>query len=453
MTPVENLVNLFGARRNGDGWKALCPAHDDRNPSLTISEGREGCALLMCRAGCEVEDVLRTVGLTTRDLFPAIPTKSKPLPGKAFGEAQSIMNAPQPFDWQARVNALTPEYLEKLSKWRGYKLEFCHELRDEKLIGVHNGLFAFPVRDAQNNVVGTHVRAEDGKRWFYHPTGTGATPLLIAKLIPGEVVHVFESTWDGLAFLDVSGERSGVLIARGSSNAKQIAPLISECSYCVVWTQNDEAGAKFEKELVHATKCPIKRAKVPEQHKDLNDWTRAGASSDDLLNAILTAESLRTPQVQPRPLAELLDAIVAILRRYVVFPLEQQPEAIALWVAHTWSFCAFDYTPYLFVFAAAKRSGKSRVLEVLELLARNAKKTESGSSAALIRIIDDKRPPTFLLDEVDNLYTGKKSSDGEADSTCRFLNAGNRRGSKFLRCVGQGSAQEPKEFPAFSRRH
>src|SRR5262249_8712087 len=144
-----------------------------------------------------------------------------------------------------------------------------------------------------------------------------------------------------------------------------------------------------------------------------------------------------------------LDSIVAVLRRYVVFPLEEQAEVIALWVAHTWTFCAFDYTPYLFVFAAAKRSGKSRVLEVLELLARNAKKTESGSSAALMRIIDDKRPPAFLLDEVDKLYTGKKSSDGEADSTCRFLNAGYRRGSKFLRCVGQGSAQEPKEFPAF----
>src|SRR5262249_38461403 len=202
-------------------------------------------------------------------------------------------------------------------------------------------------------------------------------------------------------------ERSGVVIARGSSNAKQIAPLISECLYCVVWTQNDEAGTRFEKDLVAATTCAIKRAQVPEPHKDLNDWTRAGATSEDLLNAVIKAESLRASRCE---LSDLLDSIVAVLRRYVVFPLEEQAEVIALWVAHTWTFCAFDYTPYLFVFAAAKRSGKSRVLEVLELLARNAKKTESGSSAALIRIIDDKRPPTFLLDEVDNLYTGKKSS-------------------------------------------
>src|SRR5262245_55294359 len=104
MTPAENLVNLFGARRNGSGWKAKCPAHDDRNPSLTISEGRDGCALVKCRAGCAIEDVLARVNLTTKDLFPAIP-----LLGKAFREARAVMNA-QPFDWQSCVDAFTSEH-------------------------------------------------------------------------------------------------------------------------------------------------------------------------------------------------------------------------------------------------------------------------------------------------------------------------------------------------------
>ena len=157
------------------------------------------------------------------------------------------------------------------------------------------------------------------------------------------------------------------------------------------------------------------------------------------------------PLVTPR-LAELLDEIVKTLRRYVVFPLPEQPVVISLWVLHTWSFEAFDYTPYLSVWAASKRAGKSRVLDVLELLVKNPIKTESGSSAALIRSINEKNPPTFLLDEVDKLYTGKKSSEGEADSTCRFFNARYRRGAKFLRCVGQGAAIEAKEFPAFCRK-
>src|SRR5262245_42949420 len=159
-----------------------------------------------------------------------------------------------------------------------------------------------------------------------------------------------------------------------------------------------------------------------------------------------TIEAKPAP-VQPRALGELLNAISAILRRYVVFPLQEQANVIALWVVHTWLIDAFDYTPYLNVFAAAKRSGKSRVLEVLELLCRNPELTQSGSSAALIRSIDEAKPPTFLLDEVDGIF-GKKN-DAEAENTRRFLNAGFKRGAKFLRCVGQGAALEAKKFPAF----
>src|SRR5262249_44947730 len=43
-----------------------------------------------------------------------------------------------------------------------------------------------------------------------------------------------------------------------------------------------------------------------------------------------------------------------------------------------------------------------------------------------------------------------KGGDAEAaQSLCQFLNAGFELGATFLRCVGQGSNQEPREFPAF----
>jgi hypothetical protein len=156
-----------------------------------------------------------------------------------------------------------------------------------------------------------------------------------------------------------------------------------------------------------------------------------------------------TPQepVILRPLGELLDAVVGILRRYVVFQYPEQPIVIATWVIHTWLLEAFDYTPYLNVFAASKRSGKSRVLEVLELLCRNPEMTQSGSSAALVRSIDEGNPPTFLLDEVDGTFS--KKNDAEADNMRRFLNAGFKRGAKFLRCVGQGATIKPQKLPAF----
>jgi hypothetical protein len=158
---------------------------------------------------------------------------------------------------------------------------------------------------------------------------------------------------------------------------------------------------------------------------------------------------VETPKeaVTPRPLSALLEAVEGFLRRYVVFQYSEQAKVCALWAIHTWAFNVFDYTPYLSVFAVEKRSGKSRLLEVLSLLVCNARLTSGSSSAALIRSVDEDNPTTILLDEVDAVYS--KKNDAEAENTRQFLNAGFRRGAKFLRCVGQGGAMEVKEFPAF----
>ena len=45
------------------------PAHDDRNASLSISEGTDGTVLLKCHAGCETDEVCRALGIKLRDLF------------------------------------------------------------------------------------------------------------------------------------------------------------------------------------------------------------------------------------------------------------------------------------------------------------------------------------------------------------------------------------------------
>lgn len=51
-------------------WKACCPAHEDKNPSLAISETSDGTVLLKCWAGCTVQDIVSAIGLELRDLFP-----------------------------------------------------------------------------------------------------------------------------------------------------------------------------------------------------------------------------------------------------------------------------------------------------------------------------------------------------------------------------------------------
>jgi hypothetical protein len=68
MTLTELLGNLKGVRRNGPGWMALCPAHEDRNPSLSVRE-EGGRILLHCHAGCRIDDILIVMRLTMADLF------------------------------------------------------------------------------------------------------------------------------------------------------------------------------------------------------------------------------------------------------------------------------------------------------------------------------------------------------------------------------------------------
>src|SRR5262249_41006091 len=50
------------------GNNAQCPAHDDRQASLSIGQGRDG-AVLKCHAGCETDAVLEALGMSAADLF------------------------------------------------------------------------------------------------------------------------------------------------------------------------------------------------------------------------------------------------------------------------------------------------------------------------------------------------------------------------------------------------
>lgn len=60
----------YEPRRTAGGWTCRCPAHNDRNPSLSIGTGEDGRALVKCHAGCETAEVVAAIGLALRDLMP-----------------------------------------------------------------------------------------------------------------------------------------------------------------------------------------------------------------------------------------------------------------------------------------------------------------------------------------------------------------------------------------------
>ena len=81
----------------------------------------------------------------------------------------------------------------------------------------------------------------------------------------------------------------------------------------------------------------------------------------------------------------LLDDIHAFIRRYVVLT-DDQLTAISLWVAHTYAIDAATQTPYLNVNSAVLQCGKSRLLEVLEMIAHDAHVWIRPSEAVVYRL-------------------------------------------------------------------
>ena len=71
---APDLARALGARRTGSTWMARCPAHEDHEPSLAISDSSDGKILVRCHAGCDQRSVISS--LRRRGLW--IDTQSRP---------------------------------------------------------------------------------------------------------------------------------------------------------------------------------------------------------------------------------------------------------------------------------------------------------------------------------------------------------------------------------------
>jgi len=144
-----------------------------------------------------------------------------------------------------------------------------------------------------------------------------------------------------------------------------------------------------------------------------------------------------------RPFADVLADVEAFIRRYVVVT-DAQATVLAVWVAHTHAIDAAETTPYLAVTSAEKRSGKTRLLEVLELLVHAPIRASNLSEAVLFRVLAASTR-TLLLDETDAVFAPKSNRE----ELRGLLNAGYRRGSPAYRMVGEGSKMRPEAFECF----
>lgn len=146
-------------------------------------------------------------------------------------------------------------------------------------------------------------------------------------------------------------------------------------------------------------------------------------------------------------LDEITDPLVrdlcTFIRKYVVVT-DDEVLVIALWVLHTYVYENYPQTPYLAITSPDKGCGKTRVLEVIDLVVREPWKTIVPSEAVLFRNIHLKRP-TLMLDETDTIFNPRNQDRYEGHRA--LLNSGNRPGTPIPRCVG--TSNEIQEFRVF----
>jgi len=168
------------------------------------------------------------------------------------------------------------------------------------------------------------------------------------------------------------------------------------------------------------------------------------------VEAAATADVGSVSDLESGPLedgAALLDGVLQVVRRYVVFPDEHAFVAATLWVAATHGINVWNAAPRLVINSPQKRCGKTRAMDVLAGMSHRPLVTVNATSAAVFRSLNGERPPTLFLDEADTVFGTKRAAEQNEDLRA-LLNAGHQRGRPALRCVGP--QQTPMEFPTFA---
>jgi len=145
--------------------------------------------------------------------------------------------------------------------------------------------------------------------------------------------------------------------------------------------------------------------------------------------------------------AAVLDEVAAFLSRFVAYPSEHAHVAHTLWIAHTHLMDAWESTPRIAFLSPEPASGKTRALEISELLVPRPVEAVNVTPAYLFRKVGDPAgTPTILYDEIDTVFGPKAKENEEIRG---LLNAGHRRGAVAGRCSVRGKTVVTEEIPAY----
>jgi hypothetical protein len=242
MRPVEvvrQALERRGSTTKGPdhNYMAQCPSHDDGRPSLHVTEGTDGKAVLRCFANCEAAVIVADAGLEWSDLFPDDGKRS------------------------ARDDDWTPE------------AEYLYTDADGNPV---MKVIRFP---------GKRFRQQrwTGSEWVWKLDGVTRQlfrlPEVLAAKARGDWVFVTEGEKDALAVV-AAGKCATTMPGGAGKWEPQYTEALTGANVCIL-ADDDEPGlahaaAVFQKLFGHAGKVGIRLPAAG--HKDIADHLAAGLS-------------------------------------------------------------------------------------------------------------------------------------------------------------------------------
>lgn len=309
MTPVDLVLSALEARgcnprRSGDGWVARCPSHEDRNPSLSVSEGRDGRALVYCFAGCSIKEIVAALGLELKHLMPPGEgrPKTKQRPGLLVWSPQDI--AIPPLENFLRINrrnfdclvakfqqAADPSRLAQFARELGVSVESLRRLGIGYALGRRS--WAFPMRSPTGDIVGIRLRGIDGSKRSIRGSRQG---LFIPEgLRPGGLLLVCEGPTDTAAALTLGFEAIGRPSCSGGGDMVIELVWKQKPATVVVIADNDKPGREGAGRVAErlAYWSSNVRQVIPNEAKDLREWVQRGVTRETVLKACEQAEEIQ----------------------------------------------------------------------------------------------------------------------------------------------------------------
>ncbi|MEX2371197.1 MAG: hypothetical protein WD578_09345, partial [Bacteroidales bacterium] len=272
MTNLEKLCpNIKGIKKKSDTqYQALCPAHDDKHPSLSITISNKGNPIFKCHAGCDFKDIIKASGYECKDSKPA---------------KQTILDVYEYFNEDE-------EYLFEA------------------------------VRFAPKNFRYRRKDPNNPSEWIYNINGVSRVlynlPNILKAITNNEPILIVEGEKD----VDNAKRKLQIQATTNPLGAGKWKIEYSQYlknANIIIIPDNDEAGKKHALEIANSV-CGIAKSTklltLPElaPKEDLSDWITRGKTKKDLLDLIVS-----TPEYSNTGTANENNEVEKYLRSKYIF--------------------------------------------------------------------------------------------------------------------------------------